>query len=683
MDIDDILEREDVPPDIKVLLLDLKIKMAGLDVSRKSTDPIPATESILNSIGGHVLEFIEKFPDPIYFNDVYGTFLYGNKAAENIMGCKREQLVGRRMTSVGVLPKENVVPVLKSLFLNACGLPTGPEEFRLITLDKKEVFLEICTFPLKVAGKCIVMGVARDITARRRAEEFLRDNEKRLEALFQMSPALMGLSSVEDGRYIKVNRRFEEVTGYSSGEAVGKSSIELGVLSDESRKLLKDAIVSSGFIRDLELPIATKDGSIRHCLFSGSVINYMGRQVLLVTANDLTERKQLEQKMREKERLSLMGEIAAGVAHDFNNNLQGIIGFLEVASGEQDLAERNKLFEDAFRLAKDSAERISQLQRFARRGVTHGETAAQSLNKLIDESIEQTRHRWEVDALRKGVKISIERDYAQLGSIDGNAGELKNAFDNLIKNSVESIIEKKKSRNLHSMNAAIRFSTEDRKDGVYAQISDTGTGIPEDMRRNLFTSFQSTKGYDLGRGLGMANVLRAVLDHEGKIYLKSADVGEGTTIELMLPYGTKTPSPERPANPAFSNRADKILWVEDELFLRVLAEKMAKGWGCTVDVVETAEEALKKLNENKYDVLLTDIGLPGMSGWHLAEIVNSEKKKGNFAGMRVIVLTGHDAEVMEEKDLKEKYGVAYTLSKPCEGPQIREAIDKSRENLLG
>ena len=196
----------------------------------------------------------------------------------------------------------------------------------------------------------------------------------------------------------------------------------------------------------------------------------------------------------------------------------------------------------------------------------------------------------------------------------------------------------------------------------------------EKVKEKIFQPFFSTKGYEAGRGLGLSGVYSVIKEHKGTIRVLQSAPGQGTSFEIMLPSHQKTEMIiKKPEEADGYVGYVKILWVDDEQILLNLAEKIIKHLGYKADFINSGEQALKYLAKNKYDLVITDIGMPDMNGWQLAD-----KIKEQYKGTKVAVISGWGAEISDEE--KEKHGVSYVLGKPVQINEIKELIARAMQS---
>jgi PAS domain S-box-containing protein len=238
----------------------------------------------------------ERAPDAYYLTDLMGTFLDANKAAEELSGYKKEELIGRSFLKSDLLPRKQLPRAAGYFAKNAMGFPVGPVELRLNRKDGTQVRMEIRTCPVQIAGQHVVLGIARDVSDRRKAEDALRESEEKFKIIFE--EACEGIVYLDDaGRVLEVNRKTLEILGQSKEQILGKHFIELGILDpgDTARFLNHFQQVLLGTLEPLDLSITNHQGRKLYLECSTSLVRRKGGpHGLVVMIRDVTERKQAE-----------------------------------------------------------------------------------------------------------------------------------------------------------------------------------------------------------------------------------------------------------------------------------------------------------------------------------------------------------------------------------------------------
>ena len=502
----------------------------------------------------------------------------------------------------------------------------------------------------------------RLISERKKSEKALRESEQHFRLIAQSTNDIFYEWDIESGE-LKWFGDIDSALGYTVGEIKHTLEDWLRLIHPKDRPSLDDAVLlhkESTKPIQYTYRVICKDGSVRYWNDNGSpIFNQEGEPRKWVGGiSDITDRKRAEEALVQAQRLSAIGELASGVAHDFNNSLQGIFGNIEVALLEHISPEVRNYLETIKQSATDAASRIQQLQRFAGKGKEQNDYEYTNLNRLVDTVVSQTRPLWKDESEKAGISIAVEKNYAEKELlIYANTGEIRSVLYNLVKNSVQAM----------PVGGRLVFETGENEKGVYVTISDTGTGMDEGTKARVFQPFFTTKGFEQGKGLGMSTSYAIIKEHGGELYVKESAPGKGTSIEIRLPHSKREENRVEDAVFSGYEGSIRVLWVDDEEMIRNVGEKLLKILNHSVDVAANGEEALNLLQNNQYDLMITDIGMPNMSGWQLAERI-----KGNYPEMKVAVVTGWGADVSNEE--KEKYGLGYVLAKPIRMVQLKHLV---------
>jgi len=650
---------------VEVLLT--TIKTSGNEVIhgvvRDITESKRAEEALRESEELH-RKLLMTVPDLIIRTNLQGDIIFVNEFTFNkIRFNPKENLLGKNMLSfVAEKDLQRAIENTKLMFEK----PLGVKEYLLSFEDKIEIECEVNgDIIIDADNKPIGMVyVIRDITERKQAEAALRESEERFSKAFKSSPAPLVISEIETGKFIDVNERWIQMLGYSLEENLGHTSKEHGIW-DDPKDLDKaiELIKKDGHFKDLPIKFVTKSGEKRDAFWSAEIIFLHGKEVMLSSIYDYTEQKIIQEALLESQRLSAVGEMSSAIAHDFNNSLQSISGNLELAILKMENRHPlRKYLETIKKVVSDAAVRVQLLQRFAGKSKSRYEYIHVDLNQVVKDVIVQTRPLWKDSVQKEGMVIRFETSYTDIPGILGNEGELRSAVYNLIKNSIEAM----------PSGGVIKIKTSCKDNNVYLNCIDTGTGMDEETKSRVFQPFFSTKGFETGRGMGMVNAYSIIKEHGGKLEIIKSQPGKGTEIQIILPVSDiqekaqviehKDSNVELTAN---------ILWVDDDNLIREVAAEMLEVLGHNGDVVGSGEEALIKLNENNYDLVVTDIGMPGMNGWELADKIK-ELYKGEI---KVAVLTGWGDQI--DDDEKQRHGVSFIIGKPFKIEQIERLITEA------
>lgn len=350
------------------------------------------------------------------------------------------------------------------------------------------------------------------------------------------------------------------------------------------------------------------------------------------------------------EKMRALGELAAGMAHDFNNSLCAVLGFLELTLMDKDLPISCRGYLESSRTcALDAAQTVHRVQDFAR--WQRNETAAELVdpNELVRQTVELTRHKWGRPDRTGEASITVEQYTEATASVNGNRAELREVLTNLVFNAVDAMP--------HGGSLVLR--TWSTVQDVYLSVQDTGVGISESVRRRLFEPFFTTKG-ERGNGMGLSVSFGIIQRHNGEITVESV-FNQGSTFTVRLPAAAMGPVAIKPAlteqTPSATGKSLRILVVEDEESIRRFLAVGLNQLGHRPVVTSNAQEALAAFAQEPFDVVVTDLGLPDISGEEVARQVSERS-----ATTPVVLLTGWADQIKAET--KAIAGVKYILGKP-------------------
>ncbi len=346
----------------------------------------------------------------------------------------------------------------------------------------------------------------------------------------------------------------------------------------------------------------------------------------------LIELKATQAQVIQQERLRALGEMASGIAHDFNNALMPILGFSELLVGMPHILEDHQkvigYLQIINRGAKDAGNVVRRLREFYRSREDDEQFLPLSLDQLATQAAELTQPKWKDQALVRGVAIELRTAIEAVPSIWGNESDLREALTNLVFNAVDAMPK----------GGILTLRVRHGGDAGIVEVSDTGTGMSEAVRRRCLEPFFSTKG-DGGTGLGLSMVFGIVQRHAGTVEIDSQE-GEGSTFRLRLPFrkaGTEseTAIDAPPVNGAVGHHALRVLAVDDEPAVREILTHLLESEGHQVVTAGSARDALHCIHTNTFDLVITDMAMPGMNGEELASTVKTVTPR-----LPVVLLTG-------------------------------------------
>jgi signal transduction histidine kinase/ActR/RegA family two-component response regulator len=363
--------------------------------------------------------------------------------------------------------------------------------------------------------------------------------------------------------------------------------------------------------------------------------SYIKSVAASAAAAEQAERERMREHYAQMEKLSALGELASGVAHNFNNTLTGILARAQLLLDASDMKDVRRGLRIIIQTAEDGAKTVKRIQDFARQRRDQ-DFVRIDVDQLMLEVAEITRPRWKDHAEAANVHIKLVRQIGSNAVIMGDAGELREVLVNMVFNAVDAMPE----------GGTLTLSTQDGGEEVMLTVADTGTGMAEEVRSRIFDPFFTTKG-KAGMGLGLSVSYGIIRRHEGRVDVDS-EVGRGTTFRMKFPVvGESDTHRIVDTGPLPLARADgslRILVVDDEDYVRELLADILEREGCEVVLAGEGREALGLFDGRGFDAVFTDVGLPGMSGWELARAVRERDEQVALA-----VITGWGDTVTAEE----------------------------------
>jgi PAS domain S-box-containing protein len=455
------------------------------------------------------------------------------------------------------------------------------------------------------------------------ALESLASSEERLRDVIDNSPSAISLKDLE-GRFVIVNKRFEEWYGHGQAEAAGKTSTDL--FPEEIARLYTtqwEEVLNSQKVVGEEIEVPFADGKLHAVLVTKfPVLGATGRPTGVGTiATDVTDSRRAEEQLRQSQKTEALGQLTGGVAHDFNNLLAVISGNLDLMKddleGDPDLAE---LLEDALSSAQSGAELTHRLLAFGRRQTLHPQATdagelVMGMSRMLERTLGETiETRW---VLNEGLwPVEVDRNQLETSLLN----LVINARDAMAEGGVLTI---ETANATLDRGAALAQDAAVPGDYVVVSVTDTGTGMAPEIVEKAIQPFFTTKDVGHGSGLGLSMVYGFVKQSGGHLDISSS-AGQGTAVRLYLPKAetyAREGEAQAPAPAATDGSGERILVVEDKADVRRLATRILTRLGYEVLEAADGKSALESLAAGpKVDLLFTDVVLPGrISGADLAK----------------------------------------------------------------
>lgn len=514
---------------------------------------------------------------------------------------------------------------------------------------------------------------------RKRSEEALSRSESRYRSLVQS--AVVGIfRATRDWRFLEVNPALAAMLGYNSPGEFLTLSVRQDIFIDaQAPAAVQMSFLRRGKFEGVEAQWRRKDGAVIAVRLSGRGIwdEREGTEIFEVIAEDVTERKALEEQLRQAQKMEAVGTLAGGVAHDFNNLLTVITGYTQILMEQHARdAQSSHSIEQILRASERAAALTRQLLAFSRRQMLQPRVV--SLNTLV-RNLEKMLH----PLLGERIRIALQTA-PDLGTVRADPGQVEHILMNLAVNARDAM-PRGGTLTVQSANADLGEDFVRKHPGastgryVVLSVADTGTGMDAHALAHLFEPFFTTKEPGKGTGLGLSMVYGIVKQSGGYITVDS-ELGHGTTFKVFLPRVDEAEEPQatETAPAARSAGTGTILLVEDEDAVRSLVEAILTSDGYKVLVAESADDAARLCRSygSTIDILLTDVVMPGVSGPELAKSLVALRPK-----LKVVYMSGYAGEYLDGEGVNAD-GAAL-LQKPFTAAALEEKIRQVLHQPVG
>ncbi|HEY1203533.1 MAG: PAS domain S-box protein [Bryobacteraceae bacterium] len=650
-------------------LRDGRLIAIGRDVTarRRAEEALRASEALTRSV-------VYSAVDGIITADESGTIQSFNPAAERMFGYAAEEAIGQNLRILMPQPDRDRHDAYIRTYLES-----GKKKIIGIGREAQAVRKDGTSFPIELAvsemllpGRRLFTGILHDITHRKAAEAALMETNAKLQAIIETSPLAIVTLDL-GGRVLAWNPAAERMFGWSAAEALNRV---LPVVPEAERTELLDRVRSGEPLLGAEKRRLRKDGSLIDTTLwtaplrdsAGEVSGVMGIYA------DVTQSKQLEEQFQQAQKMEAVGRLAGGIAHDFNNILTVITGYGEMVAeritGDPLMSEE---MQEILKAADHATVLTSQLLIFSRRHVAIQESL--DLNTVVAKLERMLRR-----IIGEDVEL-VTVPGPELARVRADAAQIEQVIMNLAVNSRDAmpgggrlVIE---TANVE-LDAAYGRGHIGVKEGEYVMlaVSDTGKGIPPEVRSRLFEPFFTTKERGKGTGLGLSTVYGIVKQSGGEIRVYS-ELDKGTTFKIYLPRVTDADSqPAQAAEPSPVERGEEtLLLAEDEPGVRALARDVLRQHGYQVLEALDVPDALRICREHpeRIHLLLTDVVMPVMSGRELAERVaqiRPEIKVLYMSGYTDNIVVSHGVTSIDKEFLQKPFTPRSLARK------VRETLDR-------
>jgi PAS domain S-box-containing protein len=626
---------------------------------------------------------LASMSDAIFISDVEGRFLDCNEAFatfhkfSNKEECVRTREGFRTILEIS-LPDGGVAPYEQWPISRALrGEVVSSAEYTLRRKDTGQTWVGSYSFaPIRDKEGAITGSVvsARDITDTKRAEESLRESEERYRTLVESAQVAIFIN--RNNRIEYANAAAQRLFGVpGADEVIGRSPYDF--MHPEYHQEMADRIktlLEGGSVTVKEARVVQAKGGERFVEVTAvGFVDHRG-PALLVMMQDVTERKQLEEQLRQAQKMEAIGQLAGGVAHDFNNILTVITGLSNLLQMDGSLAPDQSEKVEQIILAADRAAQLTRgLLAFSRRQVMLPRHAdlnqiVHQVQKFLARTIGEDIH---FKAVLKETPLPVTVDSGQIQQVLVNlatnardamprGGELTLETDCQQFN--EDFVER------HGYGIPGRYAV--------ITLSDTGCGMDEETRSRIFEPFFTTKEVGRGTGLGMAIVYGIIRQHNGFINVYS-EPGRGSTIRIYLPITqySEGAAQEKKEKKAPRQGTETILLAEDEASVRKMVEELLRQFGYQVIVAVDGDDCVRKFSENRgnIDLILMDLIMPRKSGYHAYQEIHEMQPD-----VKVIYTSGYTADFIKNRGVfEEEIDLVMKPVQPLDLVQkVREVLDR-------
>ena len=612
---------------------------------------------------------LDNIEDGYFEVDLNGNFTFFNTSVCRILGYSPSKMPG--MNNRDYMDEKNAKKVFETFNrVYKTGEPARGFDWEIIKGEGSRGHLDasVSLITDEAGNRIGFRGIARDITERIQAEKDLRESEEKYRQLVNHAPAGIYEVDFTKGKLVSVNDVMSEYTGYSKDELLNMNTLDF--LTRESQEQMTDRITrlmnGEKIYDSIEYKGRKKDGREFWILVDARYFyDKNGRPTrAMVVAHDITDRKRaqeeksrLEDQLQQAQKMEAIGTLAGGIAHDFNNILSVIIGYTELILMNGNVhAEVRQNLKEIFNASKHARDMVKQILAFSRQ--SKQERKPIQAAHIVKEATKMLRASLPTTIV---IKQQIEKD---TGIIEADPTQIHQVLMNLCTNAAHAMDGKDGIMQISLSNAELNQSAPEiapgLKPGPYLKlsISDTGHGIAPENYEKIFDPYFTTKKKEEGTGLGLAVVQGIVKSHNGAVIVES-EVGKGTVFHVYLPAIKRKLETEEDISAPLPMGHERILLVDDEQPLVEIGKQMLQRLGYTVSTRTSSIEALElfRTNPDRFDLVITDIVMPNMTGEKLAEKIMEIR-----SDIPVILCTGYSEKITRKQAAE--MGIQSLLMKP-------------------
>jgi len=638
-----------------------EFQVAGNDITERKL-----AENALRESEAKFKSLIDLAPDAFFLTSSEGVIIGANQRSSELTGYSYDELIGNNFRLFITKDERKRLPLQIDLLKQ--GKVVNSERI-LIRKDGSKVFIDTST---KMMPDGTYQAFIRDRTERRQAEDAISAEKERLSVTLR-SIGDGVITTDTAGNVVIMNKIAEDLTGWQQDEAEGKPLAEIfNVINEITRKPSENPIehvFKTGCSIELtnHTLLVSRDGTER--IITDSIAPIRDRHSVAIGVvlvfRDMTEKRRLLDGVQQTDKLNSLGVLAGGIAHDFNNLLSGIFGYIEMARMHSISDKKvSNYLDKAFTVFNRAKDLTQQLLTFSKGGTPVRKSG--DISALVQDS---------ASFALSGSNIICEYNFSKdLLFCDFDENQMGQVIDNIIINSKQAMPAGGKI--VISVDNRILKEGENPvlKAGNYVRISvsDTGIGIPAEFIKRIFDPFFTTK--QQGNGLGLATCYSIIQKHDGYIEAESIQ-GKGTTFNILLPASRENIDLNVPRSFPQHKGTGKILVMDDENFIREIADNMLTMMGYSVTTANDGREAIRLLIEAKkrgetFNAAFLDLTIPGGMGGR--ETVTVIRKI--YPGMPVFATSGFSEDYTMSNP--EDYGFAASIRKPYRKNELSELLNR-------
>jgi PAS domain S-box-containing protein len=513
-----------------------------------------------------------------------------------------------------------------------------------------------------------IIGVTRDISERKQAEEALRESEEKYRTVLESNPDPVVVYDIE-GKVTYFNPAFTRVFGWTLAERLGnKMDVFVPAEAWRETKMMIEKVLAGERFSNVETLRYNKKGETIPVSVSGTIYkDKKGNPIgSVINLRDISHQKKLETQLKQAQKMEAIGTLAGGIAHDFNNILSSVIGYTELAlDNEKRGSFQYQNLQEVLSAGHRAKDLVKQILTFSRQ-VDQKQKPIQ-VKPLVKEALRM---------LRASIPstVEIEQHVQSDALVMGDPTQIHQILMNLCTNAAHAMEDNGGLLTVSLLDAELDSDVishhPDLKPGPYIKltVTDTGLGISPDVMEKIFDPFFTTKEKGKGTGLGLSVVHGIVRSHGGGIYVYS-EPGKGSIFEVCLPVIESRFKPEEKADRPIPTGTERILFIDDEPVITNLGKQVLESLGYDVVARNSSIEALELFKEkrDRFDLVITDMTMPHMTGEKLAENLMQIRPD-----IPVILCTGFSFMIDEQKALN--MGIRAFISKPMLKQEIAETI---------